>query len=508
MYFPQVYFYQRTLLLAGNAQLNVRHSTMDYSGLSHNLVATDSASVVMEDITYLGFTTNGFYRQAGMSMDGCNQAGEYVITDTCNLSFSNVNTLLLWHQIPDQASLHIDFPDGTLVSQYQFIPNQPGSSGLMYSVEVNSSEEVWWALMPSGGSDVVVQNSELRAIGLWFEGNDTVMVNGLVNNSTYANFTAGLNDRNLQLINSSVMTWSLYPMDDSFIQVQSCILGEIGTMNRSRCDLTSVFADGSGGYVWAVDTTFLFMGFSSLSSSIRSDRNGILLLGYNAVTNGQVQAQGNSIMMILQSTLAEPPILLDKACIWTATINPVQDAFAGLEIPVTGTASINKTPTSTLMDFYAYRLFYRKDLDTVWTPIGPLMLTEKESDTLGVWNTQGLAPGAYILKMILYDNTPDTNAVDIVRTVNLLPLFMGDNSLAPGPDFRIYPNPASESFQIITGENNTEPVQLRIINSNGQIIKEIELYNQQPLNISDLAPGVYSIHFMGRPVKPARFVKI
>jgi hypothetical protein len=85
---------------------------------------------------------------------------------------------------------------------------------------------------------------------------------------------------------------------------------------------------------------------------------------------------------------------------------------------------------------------------------------------------------------------------------------MGDNSIAPGQNSRIYPNPAAESLQIITGENNTEPVQLRIINSNGQIIKEIELYNQQPLNISDLAPGVYSIHFMGRPLKPARFVKI
>lgn len=508
MYFPQAFFYQRTLLLAGNAKLNVRNSTLDYSGLSHNLVATDSAGVHMENITYVGFTTNGFYRHARIEMNGCNQAGEYVITDTCNLSFSNVNTLLLWHQIPDQASLYIDFPDGTVVNQYQFLPNQPGAAGLHYTVEVNASEKVWWALMPSGGSDVVIENSEIRAIGLWFEGNDTVAVNGLVNNSTYTSFTAGLSDRNLQLNNSSVMTWSLYPMDDSYIQVQSCILGEIGTMNRSRCELTSVFADGSGGYVWAVDTTMLFMAFSSLSSSIRSDRNGILLLAYNAVTNGQIQAQGNSILMILQSTLSQPPVLLDKACIWTARIDPPQQAFAGLTIPVSGTASIQKTSTSNLMDFYAYRLWYRKEPDTAWTPMGSLHLMPETDDTLEYWNTQGFIPGAYSLKLELFDNSPDTNGVEVIAAINLLPLFMNNVKPSGRSGIRICPNPAQDVIQLVDMPLPSDKFRIRILAADGRVIREQWINPAENISISNLRPGLYLLDCPDSGIKPLRFVKL
>jgi hypothetical protein len=494
MFFPQEYFYQRTLLLALKARLDIRNSIMDYSSLSHNLVATDSAIVNMEDVTYSGFTTNGFYRQSQITMNGCNQAGEYVITDSCRLSFTDVSTLLLWHQVPAQASLHIDFPDGTYVSQYQFHPGQVGASGLEYSIEVTSSSEVWWALMPSGGSDVVVQHSAIRAIGLWFEGNDTVNVSGLVNNSTYSQFTAGLNDRNLQLTNSSVMTWSLYPMDDSYVKVQSCILGEIGTMNRSRCENTGVFADGSGGYVWAVDTTFMVMAFSSLSSSIRSDRNGILLIAYDAVTNGQVQAQGNSIMMVLQSTLSEPPVLLDKACLWTAYINLLQDAYAGLQIPLTGTASIEKTPASNLMDFYAYRLLYQRAGETGWTNIGSLYHTEKEMDTLGIWNTTGLQPGAYTLKMILYDDTPDTNAVEIVRSVNLLPLFMGEMEFNLAESFFVYPSPASQTINISYNKPNAV-AEFGISDIGGRKVMTGMLQGGKSniLDVSGLENGVYIV---------------
>jgi len=506
MFFPQLYFYQRTLLLALNARLTIRNSTMDYSGLSHNLMATDNANVEMEQVTYVGFTTNGFYRNAAITMNGCNQAGEYVITDSCQLSFHDVSTLLLWHQVPSQASLSIEFPDGASVSHYQFQPGQAGVSGIHYTIDVTNSTEVWWALMPAGGSNVLVQNSDLRAIGLWFLGSDTVEVNGLVDNSTYANFTAGLNDRTLQLINSSVMTWSLYPMEKSYVKVQSCIVGEIGTMGSSRCDNIGVFADGSGGYVWATDTTFAMVGFSSLSSSVRSDRNGIMLLAYDAVTNGQVQAQGNSILMVLQSTLSEPPVLLDKACIWTAHLDPVQDAYAGLFIPITGTASINKTQSSNLMEFYAYRLSYQKSNDTNWFAIGPLALIEKEQDTLGIWNTNGLDPGSYVLKLILYDDTPDTNGVEVVRSVNLLPLFMGIQENNDAGEFRIYPNPAGDYLRVSSGTAITQPI--RIFSIDGRMLLSTSYEPGGYVNVSSLEPGVYFLECTAEFSSRKIFVKL
>jgi hypothetical protein len=312
LYFPQQYFYQRSLIIAGNAKVIYRNTTVDHSGLSHNLLLTDSASMEMYNVKNIGFTTWGLYRSPEIYIDGINEAGEFVITDDAKLTFKNAKTILLWHHFPKNSVVNYAFPKGDTVKSYNFNSSTPGISGVGYNINVQNSYNIMWGMMPTTGSDITISNSKIRAIGLWFEGDYSIDVNGLVDNSTYSDFTANLTDRSIHLIKSTVQTWSLYPMKSTKLNVTGCILGEIGTEHHSQLQSFQIYVDGSGGYWWATDTSFIIAGFSSAVNDIRSSWNAIFLFAYSTLNNGVASALDNSILMIVQSQLPEEPKMYDK----------------------------------------------------------------------------------------------------------------------------------------------------------------------------------------------------
>ena len=292
-------------------------------------MATDNAEINMKNVTNKGFTTNGVWANASITIDGTNQAGEYIITNTCRLDFKNAATILLWHHFADTAVINFSFPDGKLVSSYVFNNKTPGVKGVGYDIKVANSKDVMWGMMPSTGSDITISDSKLRAIGLWFMGSDSINVSGLVDNSTYKDFTAPITDRNLHLINSSVQTWSLYPMEDTKLNISGCILGEIGSEGNSKVTGTSFYVDGSGGYFWSGDKSFIVAGWSTATTYVRSQNNSIFLFGYSALTNGIASAIGNSVLIVVQSSLPQDPIALDGSVAWFANINQPQQGLCG-----------------------------------------------------------------------------------------------------------------------------------------------------------------------------------
>ncbi|HTX87700.1 MAG TPA: hypothetical protein VMC08_01835 [Bacteroidales bacterium] len=497
LYFPQQYFYQRSMIVAGHGGVIYRNTTMDHSGLSHNFAVFDSASVHLSNVTDVGFTTWGTAKKARVEIDHINTAGEFVITDSVSLHFDHVNTLLLWHQVPSGSSLDLSFPDGDTLSLYTLDPDTPGVSGLGYTIRVDSSTNVMWALMPVDGSDIEVTGSKIRSIGLWFTGSDSLTVSGLVDNSSYDDFTAPLNDRNLHLVNSSVQTWSLYPMNASRLAVTGCILGEIGTEGKAQLTAQDIFVDGSGGYWWAVDTTFLFAVRSTAVNDLRTDRSGIFIFAYSTMISGIASAHGNSILMLIQSQLPEDPQLWDGACIWEANIGKPSSAFVDTLVPVFGSAWIDKTPASTLMDFAWYRVYWQKQGDSGWTPAGNKVFVKKYDEILANWDTHGLSPGSYILRLLMTDNTADSNQVEAIKGINLLPKILGTED-HPETALRavVYPDPVTgNSVLSFRSEENAAGI-LLITDIYGRSVREMPLNisrgeNNIPLRAADFSSGKY-----------------
>ncbi len=449
LYFPQEYFYQRNLVAAGGCRISLRNTTMDYSGLSHNLVLTDSAVVEYHNVTYNGFTTAGVYGKSRIFVDTCNVTGEFILQDEARIDFRNASNILLWHCVERGQQFHVTFPDGTLVGQYALNAATPGLAGIRFDVSLTNCTDVMWALMPKPGSDVKIANSKIRAIGVWFTGVDSTDASGLVNNSTYPSFTAPLNDRSFVLENTTVQTWSLYSFDASIVNVKGCVVGEIGAFGHSKVTCTNVMVDGSGGYLFASDNAVILFGFSSATCPVRSERNGILIFAYSSLPNGSATAIGSSILIVAQSAMIDDPVPLEGSVAWLAQVSVPASANAGTKVQINGSAWIDKAPQSVLFDFKKYVLSYQKSGDAAWTKIADTVFTEVHDGVLGEWNTSGLTPGQYNVRLTLVSDTPDQFAVDATKSINILPAVSDVTDVPSAKAVTVFPNPASDFVQIM-----------------------------------------------------------
>ncbi len=428
LYFPQEYFYQRTLIAAGKGQFVFNNTHLDFSGLSHNFVATDSAQIIQKNVTKNGFTTNGLSKKSEIHIENTNLAGEFICTDQTKLSFLKTKTILLWHHIPDGATLTHSFPQPDTVSSYHFSNILAGVQNINYTIDIDTCIDVMWAIMPTSGSSTTITNSILRAVGVWFENSGNINVSGIVNNSNYSDYTPSMSDKNLHFINSSVKTWNLYTFKQSELDLSSSIVGEIGSMGKSKVTCQNSMIDGSGGYTWATDTTFLIVGFSSAVNDFRATKNGIALFGYSSLSNGVAMATDNAILIVNQSSLPEFPIAYDQSCVWLNKIELPSSGFQNSMVDIIGSSYIEKTETSNLMDFAWYQLFYKNNIDTIWNPITNRVTTSVKNGLLGQWNTTNISPNNYALKLVLCDNTIDSNKIEAIKSINIQPSILNIQS--------------------------------------------------------------------------------
>ena len=488
LYIPQQYFYQRSIVAAGAGKVKFSHVTLDFSGLSHNIVAADSSVFEFTDVTKKGFSTNGLSGKARYMINGTNQAGEFVIGDKCELDFKNAKTVLLWHQVPETGVFHFNFPPAGNVLAYNFNADLPGISHIDYTIKLENCTDVMWALMPANGSDVDISDSEIRAIGLWFLAPELVNVGGLVNNTDYQDFTATLSDRNIRLRNTSVQTWSLYAMKESKIAVTGCILGEIGSMGTSEVTTTSVFVDGSGGFMWANDTSF-FMAFQTpLTTHVRSSRNGIMIYAYSPLTMGSALAIDNSTLMTVQSSLPEEPVALDNASVWNVNIVSPSAGNTNSVIPIMGYALIDRAPASTHPDMDWYQMFYSTPDNDTLIAITPKITSEKRNDTLAEWNTTGLKPGQYLLHLLISNAAETPVVVEAVKAISLNPGVFGIDETGIN-ELTIFPNPVVDMLHCdFPGSNATA----FITNSSGTVVWKGYSGNASLIvNVTILPPGLY-----------------
>lgn len=87
-------------------------------------------------------------------------------------------------------------------------------------------------------------------------------------------------------------------------------------------------------------------------------------------------------------------------------------------------------------------------------------------------------------------------SVDTVCVTDNICLSVIENS---SPEFTIAPNPAND-FVVITHGQNT-PQLTQVYDAQGRIVKSLMLNNKAELNLSDLAPGIYSVRVNEKSAK-------
>ncbi len=492
-FFPQTYFYQRSFLVLQNASAHFGNCSMNYSGMSHSLLVADGGIVDWQNMHENDWTTCGLYGHATINIHGCNQSGEYIMSDSCTANFVHADTLILWHHLPQTALINYSFPSGNPVYNYTFNNTVLGVSGINYQVHADSCNDVMWALMPANGSDVTISNSTIRLIGAWFERGDTTSAYGVFNNSNYTNFTAPLADRNLHLINTSVQTWSFYVFDSSQVSIDSCQLGEIGTQQRANVIANQTLADGTGGYFWATDSSFTFATNSISYNTCRSEKKGFFILSYSWMPFVAPTAINNSNLVCVQNNLVADPVPYDGSVAWLLNIEGPDTASINSTFPVNGSAWINQGPQGNPVDFASYSLYYQYPaVSSTWYPIVVDSAIEISHNALADWNTYGLIPGTYILMGVLKSNFNDS--VEGLRLIQLLPNALSVHEIDLQNTTAIYPNPFSNETFLTSNEelNNATMV---IYNSVGEKVRTAnDVFGKQiRIGRGDLSEGIYFV---------------
>lgn len=486
LYIPQQYFYQRSLVAAGNGRIRLTNTHMDFSGLSHNFVVTDSAQFILKNVTKNGFATNGLSKRGEIHIDSTNVAGEFICTDQIKVSFHKAHTVLLWHHIPNGGILNHTFPAPDTVLSYQFSDALPGVQNIGYSIQVDTCTDVMWALMPASGSNTTVSNATLRAIGVWFETPGVIPISGLINNSTYSDFTPSMSDKTLHLTNCFVKTWSLYTFKQSEIQLTGSIVGEIGSMGKSKITGQNIMIDGSGGYTWANDTSSVICVSSTAVNDFRATRNSIAIFAYSSLLNGVAMATDQAILIVNQSSLPELPIAYDLSCVWYNNIESPSSGYQHSVISIIGSSYIEKSATSPLMGFSWYQLLYKKSSDTTWIPITNRIYSLKKDTVIAEWNTSAVSPNSYQLKLVLCDNTIDSNKVEAIKAINILPEIVDISTTSFDKNSFFFD---ATSNSIIVSENFKDQM-LSLYSVEGKLLFQ-EIIEQTTVPLPKFSNGTY-----------------
>lgn len=448
LFFPQSFWYQRALIAAGNAEVNITGSTLNYNGLPHDLVIAHDAVVNQTNITNIGFTTCGLSQNATINIDNSNQAGEFVMTSNATGNFANSETVLVWHHIPGSASLDYSFADGESIDNFSFSDSETGVTNIGYSYSITNCTDINWGFMPEPGSNMHITDTKIRTIGIWLKEQPDFTVSGLINNSYYADYSAPLSSHTIELINTEVQTWSIYLFNAAEGNVSNCIVGEIGSMSNSNCIAQNCLIDGSGGYLFATDTSIMTSAFSYLNCNFQTSGNAYGIMAYGGQNMGRCIAFEKSIMFILQANLVEQPEFHDDAMLWYLKIDNASNLYVESLVPIIGSAWIEKASDYYQNDFNWLVAEYQEQGSDEWIACADTVFSEVFSNEICLWNTEGLSQGSYTLRLTMADNTIDENEVEVVKQIVLTenPTSIDDNIRVN--DLNIYPNPTKGIINI------------------------------------------------------------
>lgn len=486
-FFPQNYFYERSLLVVQDGYANFTNCSFNYSGMSHNLVVAHNAEVEMTNIHQNDWTTCGLSGSPTFTLRNCNLSGEYILNDTATATFELADSIILWHQFPGGSLINYSFPPGDTVVGYQFNNTVPGVTGVNYSASADSCHTVWWAIMPENNTDVTISNSDLRLIGCWFSHSDTAYAAGIFNSSAYVNYTTPLNDRTLQLNTTTVGTWSFYVFDSSHVEIDSCQLGEVGSQQFASVYGHDFILDATGGYFWSTDSTFILAQNVISISTTRAERNSTFVLAYSWLPYNPPTAIANGTLISAQNVLVADPVPYDASVAWNGYIAGPDTSYTNALIGIFGSAWIDQGPLGNPVDFVNYSLAWQNPfVSQTWYPIVTDSTQEiRNNNALGIWNTIGFNPGTYVLRLTIESNMGDT--IDCLRIITLLPGTLGvsenESSVCS-----VYPNPAKDVLHV----NATETGVLNIYSTDGKRIYNTTITGTvNAVDLSTLSSGFY-----------------
>jgi|GEM_PF-781456 len=495
--YPQMFTYQWATVLTEDARMEVRRSVFDYNNLPYNLSASDNAYVIWDTVTTRGWTTAGCWGRPSVSLRKVNVAGEWLFADSCVATFKDIDTLLAWFFYGQGATVDFTFPGWNNISVFEMRDGIPGVSGIRYQVRIDTTRYCMWAAVIQPGCSVAFRDSRLRTVGIMGLGSDSQNLSGLVNGTSYVDFVLPMTDRYFRLVNTSVMTWSLYPADNFKLTFDHCIVGEVLTMDNAVAWGESYLLDGTGGHFEAGGNSFNIAIMTSMTCEIYTRDHGIAFLGLVGIPTayGGIWARNTSRLILAECQFPGRPVAYDSSLIWVMGIDEPYYAGTQSYVPIIGTATIIQGPLAPWGRFDHYSIYWAPAEDTTnWHPIGNPHNNPVWRDTLAIWDTHGLGLGTYILKLVLCDDSPDSLAINDIIILNYEDTTgaVGEATGARATDLRVISGPRGTALELTLASGGR--VELSLYDITGKRVSLLcarELEGGRHIFPVNAKPGIY-----------------
>ena len=488
----QDYIYEHSATLMNNAALKIKNSIFESSNQSWSVGMINSASFEMDSVEIQnGFITTGLLDSSSAKINSCKTPGEFLCFGNTHLHISNSDFVLYWLVLQESSNVDISFPKDSLVAEW-ILQDEENISGIPYSVSISNSSNVMWGIIAESNSKARISDSELRTIGIMTTGSDSVTIMNITNNSNHDNDDINISDRELNLTNCSVRTWSFYPTDQSRIYIESCVFGELLCQDTSRATVANSICDGTGGYLGTQQSSYAFIHSSLVSSQLICRDQSVLVSGNNAITGPEIDADESAIAAFINTETRVEPQAHSEAIIFELNLNPIEAAIDEI-VPVNGTARIIKGPLSPI-EFNEYNLYSSPAEDATWNLINNTYPSPVYNDLLAEWNTDGYESGLYNLKLVLYHSYEDSVSCQSTALLrNETSVEYNQNSHCPD----ISPNPVNDVLKINNLPVNDE-FDIVIYNIHGEAVLNKTINGPNGCLYSALLPaGTYFIKIMG-----------
>ena len=214
-------------LLMDSARFEIENSQVSFGGQNWGLTCAGNSSARIDNCTFpSGVITGLLLEQATMELMDCMKPGEFIPMDSTSVAISNCDSVITWFTFPVSSGGMFEAPGkDSLITHWEF--PTPSIFGIDYHFVIDSTSHVLPGLLCSEDVSLTVENSDIVSCGIIFwEGTaDTVLIKGLINDTEYSDFTLGLDDRDLRLVDTHVGAWNLYPFDTTLLKLENDIFG-------------------------------------------------------------------------------------------------------------------------------------------------------------------------------------------------------------------------------------------------------------------------------------------
>ncbi|MFH0893707.1 MAG: hypothetical protein V2A54_04665 [Bacteroidota bacterium] len=462
---PMQYRYQWGLMGLDTATVSFSGSTLSFGNGTLTGFFDNHASYILHHANFLQSNTISMTGHSILDVDHTQNAWEFLVSDTCNITIKNSNGFILWFYFQNSTPMQATFPMGNFVNGFVFNNTISGLSGIPYNVTIDSTTQVKWGIFPEKNSNVTINNSSLRTCGLIFTGNFADTLTGFYNNQFYSNNTFGFSDRYLHLNNSEIATWNFYAFDTAHISIYFSLFGEAIAFKDGHMTVMASTCDGSGGYIGTEDGEIDILN-SQINAQLLSESTNTTIFAESNI-NYQLSTTfvNSTLALIANSTYNMPMVVADTSFVLEIFIDTLSHASVNDIVMLSGTVRTLNGP---------YNSYFMNRYDVYYAPIATPnartliadFLTQEITDNdFAAWNTNGLTPGQYIIYVDAYINN-GTTPISISRVVNL-GNFMDAETLKKKPQFTICPNPVQDWLHIEGSENIRR---LEIVDIGGHVL--------------------------------------